>query len=262
MKGIGGKSHRHFLCRYHVLIIFSVSVPPEIEPYISKIPFQLAEDYAKQHASGHEGIYIPTYLFNKDIFEKIQFPLARLFAPVVLPEAQTRAIIDGMLWPVGPTPISYLHLNDMVLFCLRMWTSQEQFEFRWANKTMEDGSVVDQYPWLYVLAGPDGVLLDEPKVVYEGEEVNMAVRAEVSDAVEAEERAAKTSQRSSEEETAMDNQVAGCETWNTKIRAANKVSRLQRRKIQLSGRPQGRELEKTLNEHPCFSMVNVVKFEF
>ncbi|KAH8590487.1 hypothetical protein B0O99DRAFT_691498 [Bisporella sp. PMI_857] len=134
--------------------------------YISKIPFQLAEEYVKQHASGWEGIRTPIWLVKQDVFQKVSNLLSEFFAPAVDMTYWTkRRNEEGVEMLLGPYPTSDEHICDAVIFQLRMITSPERFRYKWGNKTKRDGTLVDSAPGLYAYAGPDGVLLDEPKIV-------------------------------------------------------------------------------------------------
>lgn len=146
-------------------------MPPDITLLVSKIPFDLAEDYSKQHIEWkNEGKTHPAHLFNKEVYTRLSHLVGELFGPIVHPELGEGFMEDkkGILRPMGRYhSISPEGLDILVELHLRMMASRQRFEWRWNGETKADGSVIQRFPSLLAFAGPDGMPLEVPKVWFD-----------------------------------------------------------------------------------------------
>ncbi len=153
----------------NISLICQIIVSPEVANLISKIPFQLADEYSKQHASSGEGKTEPFHLYKKEVYERLDNRLSELFGPVCIPEwATQRPNVHGKISLMATSPLDKSKLDDSVEFHLRVIASRQRFEFKWKGTTTINGSVIEVTPALYSHASEDGVPLDEPKVWSEG----------------------------------------------------------------------------------------------
>ena len=94
---------------------------------------------------------------NQSTLKEIMANLEDLFTPIT--PWKDFIGFDGR-YPHMDTDIADSFLNTVTLR-LRMLGSRQQFEFKWGETT--ETSICHE-PALYSHAGPDGALLDEPKL--------------------------------------------------------------------------------------------------
>ncbi|KAF4634367.1 hypothetical protein G7Y89_g3735 [Cudoniella acicularis] len=158
--------------KYKSLMSYGMSVPlicilkvsPELSSILSKILFQLANEYAKEHAWDEEGTRSPIHLFNSETHVRLGNRVSELFSPIAHPEwLHPRPNVQGKIVLTTGNAIDTYGLDEAVDFHLRMMASRQRFELRWGHNTTADGKVIDCGPVLYSHAGPDGVPLSESK---------------------------------------------------------------------------------------------------
>jgi hypothetical protein len=146
-------------------------VSSDVTKLVSRILFQLAEDYSKQHIKWRgEGTTAPVRLCKKKMYIQISNLLKELFGPIVHSEMMQfgedrtgKRRVMGHQFMIGLDG-----LDDLVEFHLGILTSTQRFEWRWKGETRADGAVVEELPSLLAFVGPDGVPLEEPKIWWEG----------------------------------------------------------------------------------------------
>ncbi len=150
-------------------LIHHMAATPEVRDLVSKIPFQLAYEYAKQHAEGGEGTTKPLHLYNKKVFQRLSLRLGELLAPISYrelthpcPNVHGKVVEIATAAALPPDLI-----DDSVEFHLRVMASPQRFEIKWRGKSTIDGSTLENEPSLYSHADAEGVPLDEPKTWYE-----------------------------------------------------------------------------------------------
>jgi len=117
-----------------------LAVSPGIAKLVSKIPFQLAEDYSKEHIGWDgEGTTQPVRRCNREVYRRLSNLLRELFGPLMNPEvAPMEPDRNGKLRLMGAWfAINVDALDEAVELHLRMIASRQKFEWRWKGTTAD-----------------------------------------------------------------------------------------------------------------------------